>query len=48
MIILLVLFLLVRSCVKDIKETYGIVGIIFVIIIFIIAEIFGRVSGVLE
>ena len=48
MIILLVLGLLLIPIIKEIKKTYGIAGIILAIIIFIIAEIFGRVTGVLK
>lgn len=48
MILLLVLGLLIRRCWKEVKKTYGIVGIILAIIIFVIAEIFGRATGVLK
>ena len=48
LIILLVLGLIGRRCGKEIKETYGIAGVILAIVIFIIAEIFGRATGVLK
>ena len=48
LILLLVLGLLIRRCWKEIKETYGVAGIILAIVIFIIAEIFGRATGALE
>lgn len=47
MILLLVLGLLIRRCEKEMKKTYGISGVIFAIIVFIIAEIIGRKTGVL-
>lgn len=48
MIILLVLVLFGRRCWKETKETYGIAGVVLVMVVFIIAEIIGRATGVLK
>lgn len=48
MILLLILGLLVRRCWKEIEESYGVVGIILAIIVFIVAEILGRTTDILK
>ena len=46
MIILLILFLLGRRCWKDIKEIYGVAGIILAIIAIIIVEILSNIFDI--